>query len=57
MPTEKHRINITVEDWMWDAIEDYRYRNRLASKSQAVVQMVEQVLNANSEETVDKHET
>lgn len=57
MPTDKHRINITVEDWMWDAIEDYRYQHRLTSKSQAVVQMIEQVLKVAAEQNINKSES
>ena len=52
MPTEKRRISITVEDWMWDAIEDYRYEKRLISKSAAAVNLISDALSAkcNSEE-------
>lgn len=47
MPTDKHRINVTVEDWMWDAVEDYRYHQRLISKANAVVRLMEQALSEN----------
>lgn len=55
MPTEKHRVNVTVEDWMWDAIEDFRYTERLSSKSQAAVELMRRALqNVNSTGSLDK---
>ena len=46
MPTRKQRISITVDEWMWDAVEDYRYQKRLNSKSQAAVRLIEDALRA-----------
>ena len=50
MPTEKHRIAVTVEDWLWDAVEDYRYQRKLTSKSQAAVELIEKGLEAAKKE-------
>lgn len=40
MPTDKKRISVTVEDWMYDLLEDYRRNNQLVSMSSAIVRIV-----------------
>lgn len=44
MPTQKNRIVVTVDDWMWEAVENYRHSQRLISKSKAAIKLIEKGL-------------
>lgn len=41
MATDKPRFSITVDDWMYKALEDFRHEAGLSSRSQAAVVMIE----------------
>lgn len=41
MPTEKPRIMITLDDDLFQQIEDIRYKNRIPSRSQATLKLLE----------------
>ncbi|MCC8184975.1 hypothetical protein [Cloacibacillus porcorum] len=41
MPTEKPRIIITLDDDLFQQIEDIRYKNRIPSRSQATLKLLE----------------
>lgn len=52
MPTEKHRINVTVDDWLWDAVEKYRNDKHLMSMSAAAIDLMNLGLNASNQDHV-----
>lgn len=41
MPTEKRRLTIVVDDWMWDSMESYRHERRLMSMSKVATELIE----------------
>lgn len=41
MPTDKRRLTIITEDWMWDAIERFRHEHHIMSMSRAASELVE----------------
>lgn len=41
MPTDKPRIMITLDDDMFQQIEDIRYKKRIPSRSQATLKLLE----------------
>jgi len=41
MPTEKPKILITLEDNLLTKIDDYRFDNRINSRSEAIRQLIE----------------
>jgi len=46
MPTEKPKILITFEDLLLTRIDDYRFENRINSRSEAIRQLIEAGLAA-----------
>jgi len=40
MPTNKPRYTVIVDDELFEAIEDYRYVNRIPSRSEASVALI-----------------
>ena len=44
MPTKKPRILITVDDDLLERIFDYRYENRIPSRSETIRRLIEQSL-------------
>jgi metal-responsive CopG/Arc/MetJ family transcriptional regulator len=44
MPTEKPKILITMEDELLTRIDDFRFENRINSRSEAVRQLIEEGL-------------
>ncbi|MEG2857739.1 MAG: hypothetical protein RR994_03880 [Clostridia bacterium] len=40
MSTEKPRYTITLDDEMFQAIEDFRYENRYANRNQATTELI-----------------
>jgi metal-responsive CopG/Arc/MetJ family transcriptional regulator len=53
MPTEKPRILITIEDDLLEKINDFRFDNRINSRSEAIHRLIEEGLKA-SESTKQK---
>lgn len=41
MPTEKPRILIALEDYLLTRIDDYRFENRINSRSEAIRLLIE----------------
>ncbi len=54
MPTEKPRIMITLDDELFQKIEDIRYKNRIPSRSQATLQLLELGIKAMEEMQANK---
>ena len=46
MPTEKPRYSITVDDELFQKIEDFRYENRFPSRSEATLELIRLGLEA-----------
>jgi len=46
MPTEKPKILITLEDDLVTRIDDYRFENRINSRSEAIRQLIEKGLKS-----------
>jgi metal-responsive CopG/Arc/MetJ family transcriptional regulator len=46
MPTEKPKILITLESDLLERIEDYRFGNRIPSRSDAIRRLIEEGLKA-----------
>jgi len=46
MPSEKPHIVFVVDDDLFERIEDYRFENRIANRSEAIRQLVEAGLKA-----------
>lgn len=56
MPTDKPRIMITLDDELFQKIEDIRYRNRIPSRSQATLQLLELGIKAMEQAQREKAE-
>ena len=56
MPTDKRRLAIITEDWMWDAVEHYRHEHHIMSMSKAAAELVEIGLKA-EQSAIQKPET
>ena len=54
MPTEKPRIMITLDDELFQKIEDIRYKNRIPSRSQATLQLLELGIKAMEQAQAEK---
>jgi len=46
MPSEKPKIILVVEDDLLSRIDDYRYENRIPSRSEAVRKLIEEGLKS-----------
>ncbi|EHR38768.1 hypothetical protein GXM21_06755 [Megamonas funiformis] len=46
MPTKKPRYTLIVEEELLEKIDDYRFQNRLASRSLATVELIKLGLNS-----------
>jgi metal-responsive CopG/Arc/MetJ family transcriptional regulator len=44
MPTEKPKILITFDDDLLKRIDDYRFENRINSRSEAIRRLIEEAL-------------
>ena len=51
MPTEKPRYSITVDDKTLEQIDNFRFENRYASRSQATVELIRLGLKSLQEHT------
>lgn len=40
MPTEKPRVSVTLDEEMLKRIDDYRFANRIGSRSQALNELI-----------------
>jgi metal-responsive CopG/Arc/MetJ family transcriptional regulator len=47
MPTEKPKIILVMEDTLLTRIDDYRFENRINSRSEAIRQLIEAGLEKN----------
>jgi metal-responsive CopG/Arc/MetJ family transcriptional regulator len=50
MPTEKPKILITFENDLLTKIDDYRFGNRINTRSEAIRRLIEEGLKATSQE-------
>lgn len=46
MPTEKPKIILVMEDELLTRIDDYRFENRINSRSEAIRRLIEEGLKA-----------
>ncbi len=46
MPTDKPVINIIIEEELLAAIEDYRYKNHIPSRTEAIRDLIRAALTA-----------
>lgn len=49
--TDKTFINIQIPTEMLDWIDDYRFKNRIQSRAEAVRQLIEKALGSSKKET------
>lgn len=54
MATEKPRFSITVDEQLLKAIEDFRFGNRIAMRSEAIVQLIKKGLETLEQENKNK---
>lgn len=54
MPTEKPRIIITLDNELFQKIEDIRYSHRIPSRSQATLQLLELGIKAMEQAQAEK---
>ncbi len=50
MPTDKPRFTITVDEDLLRRLEDYRFENRCPNRTQTVVELIRQSLDAYDKE-------
>lgn len=55
MPTKKQKILIIFEDELFKRIDDYRFENRINSRSEAIRQLIEQGLAVSAKPKVKKN--
>lgn len=51
MATEKQRYTISVTDEMFQAIEDFRFKNRYQTRSEATAELIRRGLQALEQKT------
>lgn len=44
MPTDKPRILLTLSDELLEEIDDYRYKNRIPARTEAIRQLIRKAL-------------
>jgi metal-responsive CopG/Arc/MetJ family transcriptional regulator len=54
MPTEKPKILITLESNLITRIDDYRFNNRINSRSEAIRKLLEEALSAQKNKAIKK---
>lgn len=54
MPTNKPKVLITFDDDLVTRIDDYRYENRIPSRSEAIRRLIESGLEAKHKNPPDK---
>ncbi len=54
MPTEKPKIILVMEEILLTRIDDYRFENRVNSRSEAIRQLIEAGLEASAKKTKAK---
>ena len=55
MATEKQRYTISVTDEMFQAIEDFRFKNRYQTRSEATAELIRRGLQALEQKTKEDH--
>lgn len=53
MPTKRPQVLLTVDDNLLERIEDYRYGNRIPSRSEAMRRLIEMGLRAAEDESIE----
>jgi len=51
MPTQKPQVLLTLDDELMEKIEDYRYSNRIPSRSEAIRRLLESGLEHSKAES------
>ena len=54
MPTEKPRFSITMDEDMFEKIDDYRFDNRFENRTQATLELIRLGLDAVEKSNKDK---
>lgn len=54
MATEKPRYSITVDDELFEAIENFRFENRFQTRNQATIELIKKGLEALKEKEESK---
>lgn len=54
--TEKARFSITLDDDLFDRVDEYQHKNRISTRSQAIVKLIEIGYDVLIEETDPKAE-
>ena len=44
MPTDKPKVLITMNDELLERVDDYRYENRIPSRSEAIRRLIDEAL-------------
>lgn len=50
MPTEKHVVTVIVDERLMSEIEEYRFGNRIGSRSEALRRLIEKGLRFDQQE-------
>jgi len=45
MPTEKPKVLLTLEEQLIERVDDYRYENRIPTRSEAIRRLLEEALS------------
>ena len=59
MPTDKPRILLTLSEKLLEEIDDYRYKNRIPARTEAIRQLIKKALpkKKDKKENSDKQKT
>ena len=59
MPTDKPRILLTLSDELLEEIDDYRYKNRIPARTEAIRQLIRKALpkKKDKKQNSDKQKT
>ena len=56
MATDRHRYTVSVDDELFKEIEDFRFKNRYATRSEATVELLKLGLKALQEQMQKENE-
>jgi len=51
MPPDKHKILLTIDQDLLERIEDFRFTNRMSSRSKAIRSLIEEALRRDAKKS------
>jgi metal-responsive CopG/Arc/MetJ family transcriptional regulator len=51
MPPDKHKILLTIDQDLLERIEDFRFTNRMSSRSKAIRSLIEEALTRDAKKS------